>query len=200
LPKIVNKEEKRKNIAQSSIELLLEKGIHNITVSEVAKRANIGKGTIYQYFVNKEDIVFEIITAYTNEVILELEESLQKALSCREKTLIFFEFFMSDEQKNQDTLKLYQDYLGINLSSRNEAMTQYNTNCSFQFEEIFRKIIEEGIEKKELLPKAIEFVPIFLLSEKGMILCHGTQLDFSYKQNMLHMIDSLFNILENKND
>jgi AcrR family transcriptional regulator len=198
LPKIVNKEEKRKYIAQSSIELLLEKGIRNLTVSEVAQKANIGKGTIYQYFENKEDIVFEIISAYTNEVILELNDSLQKAVSSREKVLIFFDFFMNDSQKNMDALKLYQEYLGINLSSKNEAMSHYNTQCSKQFEVILEQIIQKGIEKNELIANAMSFVPIFLLSEKGMILAHATQLDFNIKENMLHMIHTLFDLLEKK--
>lgn len=90
MPKIVNKEEKRKIIAQTSIELLLEKGIQNLTVLEVAQKANIGKGTIYQYFQSKEDIVFEIISAYINEIILEMKESLQKVVSCREKGIDIF--------------------------------------------------------------------------------------------------------------
>lgn len=199
MPKIVNKEEKRKRIAQSSIELLLEKGIRNLTVSEVAQKANIGKGTIYQYFQSKEDIVFEIINAYTSEVILELNDSLQKAATCREKVLIFFDFFMNDSQKNKDALKVYQEYLGINLSSKNEAMSCYNTQCSQQFEIIFEQIIQEGIEKKELNSNAIKFVPIFLLSERGMILSHATQLDFNLKEQMLHMIHTLFDVLEKKN-
>jgi hypothetical protein len=45
----------------------------------------------------------------------------------------------------------------------------------------------------------MSFVPIFLLSEKGMILSHGTQLDFNLKENMLHMIHTLFDVLEKKN-
>lgn len=199
MPKIVNKEEKRKIIAQTSIELLLEKGIQNLTVLEVAQKANIGKGTIYQYFQSKEDIVFEIISAYINEIILEMKESLQKVVSCREKVLIFFDYFINQSQKNLDALKLYQEYLGINISSKNEVMSSYNTHCSEQFETIFKQIIQEGIQSNELKPHAIEFVPIFLLSERGMILSHATQLNFDLKKEMLHMIESLFKVLEKKN-
>lgn len=198
MPKIVNKEEKRKEIAQSSIELLLEKGIRNLTVSEVAKKANIGKGTIYQYFQSKEDIVFEIITAYTHEIILEMNQSLQKAATCREKVLIFFDFFINESQTNKDALKLYQEYLGINLSSKNEAMSHYNTQCSQQFEIILEQIIYEGIAQNELIANAMSFVSIFLLSERGMILAHATQLDFNLKEEMLHMIHTLLDILEKK--
>lgn len=48
-------------IALSCKDLLLENGIKNITVSGIAGVAGIGKGTIYEYFSNKDEIVFEIL-------------------------------------------------------------------------------------------------------------------------------------------
>ncbi len=60
---IVNKEEKRRNIALACRELLLKHGINSLTIAQIAKTAGVGKGTMYEYFENKEDIVFEIITS-----------------------------------------------------------------------------------------------------------------------------------------
>ena len=53
---IVNKEEKRRTIALASKNLLLEHGIKNITISKIAECAGVGKGTIYEYFSNKEGL------------------------------------------------------------------------------------------------------------------------------------------------
>ncbi len=64
---IVNKEKKRRNIALSCRELLLDHGINSLTISQIAQTAGVGKGTIYEYFENKEDIVFEIITTFIAE-------------------------------------------------------------------------------------------------------------------------------------
>jgi Fic family protein len=57
---IVDKECKRNNIACAGKELLLEHGIRNITISQIAQTANIGKGTVYECFENKEDIPEEV--------------------------------------------------------------------------------------------------------------------------------------------
>jgi len=35
-------------------------GFVNISISQIAKTAGIGKGTVYEYFNNKEDIVFSM--------------------------------------------------------------------------------------------------------------------------------------------
>ena len=43
---IVDKVQKRSDIAFSCKKLILDKGIKNITISEIAKTAGVGKGTI----------------------------------------------------------------------------------------------------------------------------------------------------------
>jgi len=53
---IVDKVQKRRDIALSCNDLLLEKGIKKLTIAEVAKTAGVSKGSIYDYFENKEDI------------------------------------------------------------------------------------------------------------------------------------------------
>ena len=49
MAKVVNKTEKRRQIALSCKDLFLKKGM-KVTISELAKASNIGKGTIYEYF------------------------------------------------------------------------------------------------------------------------------------------------------
>ena len=70
-PRKINKEEKRREVALACSDLLHDVGMKNITVAQVAKTAGIGKGTVYEYFENKEDIIFEIInfTTYDNPIV-----------------------------------------------------------------------------------------------------------------------------------
>ena len=82
---IVNKEEKRTNIALSCRELLLEYGINSLTISQIAKTAGVGKGTIYEYFENKEDIVFEIIRTFIAEHEKKLLELVEASITTKEK-------------------------------------------------------------------------------------------------------------------
>ncbi len=59
-PKVVDKEQRRKEIALSCLDLIHDVGIKKLTVSQVAQTAGIGKGTIYEYFENKEDIFLRL--------------------------------------------------------------------------------------------------------------------------------------------
>lgn len=47
----------RRQIVSKGIELFSRHGMENVTVEQIAEAADIGKGTIYNYFQTKEDIV-----------------------------------------------------------------------------------------------------------------------------------------------
>lgn len=76
--------ERKEKEKQQRIDLILKaaekvfiiKGLEHATVSDVAELAELGKGTLYLYFTNKDDILF----ALTNKAIEELHKEFQKAI------------------------------------------------------------------------------------------------------------------------
>ncbi|WKB82900.1 TetR/AcrR family transcriptional regulator [Cellulophaga lytica] len=58
---------KKETIVQAALELLVEKGIHATPVSAIAKKANTGMGTIYNYFESKEVLINTIYVAIKEE-------------------------------------------------------------------------------------------------------------------------------------
>ncbi|WP_433775363.1 TetR/AcrR family transcriptional regulator [Bacillus wiedmannii] len=53
-------ENKQEAIFQATIQLLNEIGFSNISMSKIAKRANVSPSTIYVYFENKEDMLSKL--------------------------------------------------------------------------------------------------------------------------------------------
>lgn len=51
---------KKEAIINAALELLTKKGIHNAPMSEIAKAAGTGMGTIYNHFSNKDLLINEI--------------------------------------------------------------------------------------------------------------------------------------------
>ncbi|MGE6632198.1 TetR/AcrR family transcriptional regulator [Bacillus sp. NPDC077027] len=49
--------EKKEQIMQASLELFIERGFDGATMPMIAKKANVGAGTIYRYFESKEALV-----------------------------------------------------------------------------------------------------------------------------------------------
>ena len=157
MAKIVNKEEKRRQIALMCKDLLLQKGIKKITVSELAKAANIGKGTIYEYFSNKEDIVFEILNILSDEYYEDILRKMQNK-SEMEKLNIFFEFFVD---KNDDLIKIYKEFLAISLSGE-EKFIEFH---SF-LKETYLNLLEEILKDKKLAEILLSYVSGFFLQKE----------------------------------
>src|SRR5213595_3225413 len=67
------KDAARSLILATAIELFSTHGIDEVTVEQIADAADVGKGTIYNYFQTKEDIVVAFI--------VDLERQVQARLS-----------------------------------------------------------------------------------------------------------------------
>ena len=198
MAKIVDKEQKRREIAISCRDLVFEVGIRKLTVAQAAKTAGIGKGTIYEYFENKDDIVFEMINISIEEYHAEFLQTIQNVETTKEKIFHFFKFVLDDSDENMKHFNGYKEYLSVVLGEENQEMKKYNDTCHIFFKEQLKNIIEEGIKKNELIPQSINFIDGLLVFEKGLVLQKMTQEDFDVTTICKMFINNLFDLLEVK--
>ena len=76
MPKIVDKQEKRKSILETAIRLFAKQGVKNTRIADIAEAARIGKGTVYGYFQSKD----EIFAATFEFFIKRIEEAIGRRL------------------------------------------------------------------------------------------------------------------------
>lgn len=69
---------RRSEILRAAGELFAEKGYHRATTRDIAVAADVSEGTIYNYFVSKEDLLFAIMAQIADNTRLdeELDQSL----------------------------------------------------------------------------------------------------------------------------
>jgi len=194
---IVDKVQKRKDIALSCIDLLLEKGIKKLTVSEVAIQAGVSKGSIYDYFENKEDIVFEIIRNDIENYQNNLYEQITPTISTREKVFLLFDFLLSENDMFQKHQNIYKEYVSINLGTHNDNMSEFNKECSVFFKTTIEKLIKEGITKGEIIEDSLKLVGGFLAVEKGFLMIHWTE-GKDVKSELKEFINMIFDLIEVK--
>lgn len=60
--------EKKNRIMQAAEQLFRTRRFHEITLDEIARAADVGKGTIYLYFSDKENLIFEAAVAGFDEM------------------------------------------------------------------------------------------------------------------------------------
>lgn len=66
-PKIIDKEVKKLIIIKAAIDVFAKKGFGSTRMDDIALKADIGKGTIYEYFKNKDDLFFAIYETMCRE-------------------------------------------------------------------------------------------------------------------------------------
>jgi TetR/AcrR family fatty acid metabolism transcriptional regulator len=71
------KDTRRQQIIQAAIEVFDRKSFQKASIVEIAQKANVAEGTIYQYFKNKEDLFFSIPAQRTEEFCEEFDLHLQ---------------------------------------------------------------------------------------------------------------------------
>lgn len=72
-PRIVDREKKQEEIALKAMELFSEFGFETTSISQIAEALGIGKGTIYEYFSSKEQLIIHSIAVWTTLLEKEIE-------------------------------------------------------------------------------------------------------------------------------
>jgi AcrR family transcriptional regulator len=66
-------------IAEATIQILLSRGAERLTTTRVAERAGVSVGTLYQYYPNKQSLLFAVLENHLNQVSSALEEACEEA-------------------------------------------------------------------------------------------------------------------------
>jgi TetR/AcrR family fatty acid metabolism transcriptional regulator len=87
---------RKEAIIRAAIEVFGKNSFQNATVAEIAQKASVAEGTIYQYFRNKEDLFFTIPVEKTREFSRELElhlEGIHGAVGKMRKFIWYYLYF-----------------------------------------------------------------------------------------------------------
>lgn len=194
---IVDKVQKRKDIALSCKELFFQNGIKDLTVSQVAKAAGVGKGTIYDYFKNKEDIVFEIVNILMVEHNEDKHKKLNSVTSTREKIKEFSSIFY--DEKDIELRQLYKEFISISLTNPDKEMVEFQTACTNNYFQWFEEIIDEGIANGELVEGSKKFARGLFATAEGIFISSVVTYTIDDVKKEIHQFtDALFDLIEVK--
>ncbi len=154
-PKLVDKEQRKKEIALVALDLFAEKGFETASISSVAKAAGIGKGTVYEYFSSKADLIFSAFMTWIEnmmgreleELLLSIEDPEERLRKCVQAIM---EPFISDERTVKITLAFFQMML-----KDDKFFSQYPQVAKiFQaMRKLFVDILLEGISQGVFKPE-----------------------------------------------
>lgn len=197
MARIVDKDEKRLNIAQATIDLFYEKGMHQTSMDDIAKSAGVAKGTIYLYFKNKEEIMFAIWDMLSGLHKEAFARKVRPSMSAKEKILLFYNFQACiPESDHYKIISIYQNFVSAMLIDKTGLYATYFENF-FKEDFIFiTKTLKEAVSKGELEIENIEMLAnVIIVFMKGISIKAKT-LNLSFKETQHSLTSHLIYILE----
>ncbi len=112
-------EKRRGQIIKAAIELFGRRGYHVTTIRDIAKKANVSIGLIYQYVSDKEDVLFLVLT----EVLDGYQRAIPVALVGIEEPLARFcaairAYCEVNDQKTDATVLAYRETMSLRKDRR----------------------------------------------------------------------------------
>lgn len=188
MAKIIDKDEKRCDIALASIALFCEKGIQLTSIDQIAKSAGVAKGTIYLYFKNKEEIVFTIWDIITQQHEESFKKRTTENMSTKEKILEYFNFNECQEEFDKEQiLILFQHFVSSMLIDKTQLYTAYFESFFQKDYDFISSCLKEGIKKGEFFIDDIDILTnnIIMLLKGLLVKAKASNMNFDETQNVL---------------
>ncbi len=135
--------ERKMNLIRVAAKLFSEKGYHEATLEDIAKKLKYTKGSIYYYINSKQELLFQCYELAMNMLINRMEKILAADwppdVKLREGIKMHIETVVGEMPLVTVTLGqefiLKDDYRKIIIAKRD------------QYERYFRRLVDEGVEK-----------------------------------------------------
>ena len=140
---------KREAIVRAAIEVFSNKDFKTTSISEIAQKAGVANGTIYQYFKNKEDLFFTIAIEKTNEFQNQLELHLEGISGAFNKIRKFVWYFLYFFKTNSDYGRLLMLEMRVSKSFVRTEAYEFLKQSVSQIMNILADGQEEGVIRKD---------------------------------------------------
>ena len=100
--------EKYHKILESAGAVFAQRGFYKATISQIATKAGVADGTLYLYFKNKEDILYQYITFKTQVVFEQMNAAVKSGHNAEEKLRNLIRCHLDEFQKDRNMAIIFQ--------------------------------------------------------------------------------------------
>jgi len=154
----------RERILQNTLELFKIQGVDQVSMDQIAAKAEVSKVTIYKYFHSKEALQREVIKRYIDEIMAATEKALDSQMDIIEKLKIIMlaeanapqladsqalsEILETDDQTTGNSLKIRTRGLLYKIYEQGKREGYIAKNLSFELLDMYAEIIRAGFKAK----------------------------------------------------
>ncbi|RCW57387.1 TetR/AcrR family transcriptional regulator [Halanaerobium sp. ST460_2HS_T2] len=150
-PKLVDTDQRKREIIEATIFVLSEKGIKDIRITDIAKKLDLGKSTIYEYFKNKDDLLKQSFEFFLQE--LYIPEANEKYSFLEELNYILDRYLKHTDQELKQFNVIIDIFFASIKGDFKEFDFVFNDYINYMVEKI-KKDQQAGLIRKEVNPQA----------------------------------------------
>ena len=137
--------EKKSRILLAAMDIFGERPYDQVKIEDIAERAGVGKGTIYEYFVSKEELFAAILEAGFNEYFMALVAAAVPSLSATAKLKAVFGRHLSFISQHAAAARIILSERPASRSEIHEAMV----NRYMRLGRFLEELLQEGMTAGE---------------------------------------------------
>ena len=148
MPKIVDKKKKAAAISDAALKAFREHGYNKTRMKDIAQMAGMGKGTLYEYFKDKADILRFAFDQYFSVFSEGILEAMKEKSKPSEKILSLIDFALQHAAEWENHCAIYVDYFG---AARTEEQKQFSLSSMYvEMKDILESLIKEAQSAGEI--------------------------------------------------
>lgn len=137
-----------KEILDAAHELFTTNGYHNVTMHQIAERAEFSIGTLYNFFKNKEDLYHSLILEKYKEFAEPQFSTLDKDLPVMQRIREFVEYAIRFFEENTAFIRIFlSESRGESFNLRS-ALRKDARKITVDLDNRLASVMEEGVRGK----------------------------------------------------
>ena len=134
-----SKSEKYHKILNSAGAVFAEHGFYKATISQIAARAGVADGTLYLYFKNKDDILYQYLSFKIGLVFEKMNAAVAKGTDAESKLRNMIRCHLEEFQRDQNMAIVFQSEVRYLRDIKSQVK-----DISKTYFDLLSDIIEQG--------------------------------------------------------
>jgi AcrR family transcriptional regulator len=153
----------RNAILDAAEEVFAENGFHRARIQDIAARARIAVGTVYNHFAQKDDVLKALLEERSDELLSELRSADDAAAAFPERLRSCVARTLEYVQRHRAFFALaYEHGLFAGSASPGARLEARPADKAEKFRAVFRGLVEAGIGSGHLAPRDVDTLARFL--------------------------------------
>jgi AcrR family transcriptional regulator len=140
----------RENILNAASQLMMEMGVNRTSLADIARAANISKGTLYYYYSSKNDLVYDIVELHLKRITDEVFENIKSYKGDNDLNSILkvlFNTFLKAETRGKLHLYLLHEAVSGNERLKEQFNVKYREWRTMITEELKDMLIDQYVDR-----------------------------------------------------